>query len=177
MTTVMECRHGLERFFLQYHKQLVLSVLRILGSMEEAQDVAQEAYVLVLTRGGKRSSDHLRYLLFRTAKNRALDRIRRRKRHAAYLRMELPAVDLDDAEGAYLMRQALDRLDSVLEELPTKQRHALVWWRLDNLSQMSIARRLAVSQASVTRYVSRAAQYCALRLEGLSQQVAARAAR
>jgi RNA polymerase sigma-70 factor (ECF subfamily) len=169
----LDCRCGLEWFFLRYHERLVLSVRRILGSVEEAQDIAQEAYVLVLMHESERSSDHLRYLLFRVAKNRALDRIRRRKRHAAFLRLELPLGGPEGGDESYLAQDALERLEGFLDELPTAQRRAFVWSRMENLSQMSIARRLAVSQGSVTRYVCRAEEYCALRMKGYSRCEAA----
>ena len=173
----MDCRGALEWFFCRHHERLVLSVRRILGSAEEAQDVAQEAYVLILIHGKERGSDHLRHLLFTVARHRALDRLRRRKRHAAYLRSESACAQLNDQDGMYEAREALRRVERFLEELPAIQRSAFVWCRLEDLSQMSIARRLAVSQGSVTRYVSHARDYCALRLEGYSREEAARRAR
>jgi RNA polymerase sigma factor (sigma-70 family) len=167
--TVADCRSGIEHFYSRYHERLVHSLRTILSSREEAQEVAHDAYVHILKRGGMRTLRYLRHLLFRTAINRAFDRLRGRKHRTRYatLSRHESDTDLNYADAQTLAQDSLHRLTDFLEELPETHRKALRLYRVEGLAREEVARRLGVTSRTVSRYVNQAIIYCSYRLEGL----------
>jgi RNA polymerase sigma factor (sigma-70 family) len=166
---VVDCRSGIERFYSRYHERLVHSLRAILSSREEAQEVAHDAYVHILKRGGMRTLRYLRHLLFRTAINRAFDRLRGRKHRTRYatLSRHESDTDRDNTDAQTLAQDSLHRLTEFLEELPETHREALRLYRVEGLPREEVARHLHVAARTVTRYVNQAIIYCSYRLEGL----------
>ena len=167
--TVVDCRSGIERFYSRYHERLVHSLRAILSSKEEAQEVAHDAYLHILKRGGMRTLRYLRHLLFRTAINRAFDRLRGRKhrnRYATLSRHESDT-DINYADAQTLAQDSLHRLTDFLDELPETHREALRLYRVKDLPREEVARQLGVTSRTVSRYVNQAIIYCSYRLEGL----------
>jgi RNA polymerase sigma factor (sigma-70 family) len=166
---VVDCRSGIERFYSRYHERLVHSLRAILSSKEEAQEVAHDAYLHILKRGGMRTLRYLRHLLFRTAINRAFDRLRGRKHRTRYatLSRHESDTDLNHADAQTLAQDSLHRLTNFLDELPETHREALRLYRVNDLPREEVARQLGVTARTVSRYVNQAIIYCSYRLEGL----------
>src|SRR5262245_1247058 len=71
----------IERLFREHNEALVRFLLSRLRSPQEAQEVAQEAYVRLLNLDEPGAVSYLRAFLFRTAANLAVDRLRREEMH------------------------------------------------------------------------------------------------
>src|SRR5699024_4285217 len=110
----------------EVNESLIRVLWARLGSYEDAQEVAQEAYVRLLNLDDPGVVSYQRALLFRIAKNLAIDRLRRR----AY--METPdsnRIDQHPDSGADPERSAqahrvMEALPAVLAELPLKTAEA-----------------------------------------------------
>jgi RNA polymerase sigma factor (sigma-70 family) len=167
-TGVDDCRDGIELFFKEHHESLVQFLRTILSSADEAQEVAQDAYLQILKRGGVRTPKHLQYLLFRTAIHRALDRLRRRRhreKYAVWSRQQGEAV-FQSTDGQVLARDSLQRLKGFLEELPDAYRDVFLMYRIQKLPRKEVARRLSVTTRTVSRYVDLSVAYLVHRLDG-----------
>ena len=131
---------------------------RMLGETAEAEDMAQEA-LLRLWRGAGQieiGPAGLRPWLNRVAANLCLDRLRARKT-APQTRAELPetgtpANQLHGLEEAELSA----RVDHALQQLPERQRLALVMFHYQGLSQGEAADALGVSHDALESLLARA---------------------
>jgi RNA polymerase sigma-70 factor (ECF subfamily) len=167
----------LARLFREQHGPLVAYLTSRLRSVQEAREVAQEAFVrlLQLPRAGS-AARLVRGYLFRTAKHLAIDRLRHQAVQRAALQRELPdrpAEASDPAEQLAAREHAQDLL-GFLQELPPKCRRVLELHRLEGLSQQEVGARLSLSDRMVRRYLTHAMVYCRLRLDGLSANEASR---
>lgn len=157
------------RLYRRYNRSLVRLLQARLGSEQEAQDVAQDAYVRMLQLDRTGQVDHATAYLFRVAMNLTTDRLRNliRTRRAALL--ESPG-ELDSSAGperAAIAAQQLDLVDAALAELPERCRDALLMFRCEDMSQQHIAAQLGVSERMVRSYVVRASTHCRQRMDGL----------
>jgi RNA polymerase sigma factor (sigma-70 family) len=151
----------LERIFREHNDALVRFIAARLGSKHEAAEVAQEAYVKVLSLEECEAVSYLRAFLFKTAANLATDRLRARSRRGWVA---------DDSQGDQAIfelspereiagKQSLERLRRAIDELPTKCREAFLLYRIEDLSCAEIAVRMGLQERMVWRYIARALEY------------------
>lgn len=137
-------------------------------ALGEIDDVVQEAYARLLQ---LRARDPLRRhavkpLLFTTARNLALDELRRRQ---VVPMQALPeeseaAVLIDDAPAvgeAVGRRQELALLAEAIQALPPRCRQILTLRKIYGLSQREIARQLGISEHTVEAQVGIGMHRCA----------------
>lgn len=157
------------------HNRLLVGYLRSrLGSLQEAKEVAQEAYVRVLQLHRPGTPGLLRAYLFKTAANLAVDRLRHRRvrqrsEEQPQLFEELNTSRSESADPAeqLLAREQADQLLRFLQELPTKCQQVMNLHRFEGISQRDVAVRLGISERMVRRYVTYAMVFCHLRMDGM----------
>ena len=142
---------------------------RVLGSRAEAEDVAQEA-MLRLWRGAAtwQADGPARPAtwLYRVTANLAIDRLRARARTAP---LEAAPEPMDEAPGpAAALDDAtrLAALDRALQDLPERQRQAVVLRHIEGLSNPDIAAALDISVEAVESLTSRGRRALAAALRG-----------
>jgi RNA polymerase sigma factor (sigma-70 family) len=165
----------LASLFKEHNRSLVSYLALRLHSLQEAKEVAQEAYVRLLQLDKPGAASFLKTYLFRVATNLAIDRLRRRSYRQQIQQTQLSAdIDcgIDGPEQRLVADDALRMLDVCLEELPEKCRQAFVMFRMEGLSQEKIAARLGVTDRMVRHYVNQALLYCRLRIDGASEKEA-----
>jgi RNA polymerase sigma-70 factor (ECF subfamily) len=148
-------RESLAALFHSYHRRLVGYAARVLRSRDRAEDIAQDAYVGLLSCGDVAEP---RGYLFASAHNLAVDRLRR-DRTEAVSESGLPPELADDAPSAEAIissRERLLALQTALDTLPPATREAFLLSRLDGLPHREIAARLGVSVSMVEKHVMRA---------------------
>ena len=162
-----ESRHviaTLESIFRDDGALLVRMLTLKLGVVEEAQDVAQEAFARLFSRAGTDPIDDLRGYLFRTASNLASDRLREQQRRRERERVDVTVIDLPDGDPAadrhIQSRQEVARVRAALADLPERCRHAFIQHRFEARSYTEIAAEMAVTESMVRKYVLRAMRHC-----------------
>lgn len=157
----------IERLFREHNASLLRFIATKLGSAQEASEVAQEAYVRLLSLDRPEAVSYLRGFLFKTAANIAVDRLRQRSRRGtAHLTeaMDLRVFELSP-ERQVGSAQSLAILRRALDELPSNCRQAFTLHRVHELSCEEIVRRMGISERSVRLYVARAIQHLRMRLD------------
>lgn len=158
------------------HNRALVSFLTLrLQSVQEAKEVAQEAYVRLLQLDRPAAQSFLRAYLFRIASNLAIDRLRRRGtelRAAARGELFDELDDLQEPERATMASQQLALVQRCLAELPDNCRQAFLLHRIEGLTIDDIAARLSVSSRMVYLYLDRALIYCRLRTDGATAEQA-----
>lgn len=140
-----------DAFYLATYRRLVKFALPLVGSMEDAEEVAQEAFVRALPRWTRiRDYDQPEAWLRRVAANLASSRrLRARLRTAAFARhgpspAAIPAVSADDVA-----------LVQGLRGLPTRYRETLALRYIADLTVAEIAAELDIPVSTVTTRLSR----------------------
>jgi RNA polymerase sigma factor (sigma-70 family) len=141
----------------------------IIPKHEVVEDLTQDAFVR-LQASGRSELDSPRGFLFRTARNLALDHLRRAGR--------VPMDALDDTEAAQLAdasaspeeqvaaREELAIMRAIILELPPKCRQAFLLVRLEGLSHREVAAEMGLSQTMVRKHLARALGHIQTRLGG-----------
>jgi RNA polymerase sigma-70 factor (ECF subfamily) len=150
---------------LRYQDRLYATLAHLLGSLEDARDVTQDAFVLAFEKLGTFRGDSAFYSwLFRIAYNAAMSRKRRERRPATSideirerrgddihdLRADAdPGAAIDSEERQSLVRRALD-------ELADDYRTAIVLKEIDGLRYDEIAELVGCPIGTVRSRIHRA---------------------
>jgi RNA polymerase sigma-70 factor (ECF subfamily) len=158
--------------FAAHQRPLMRFLALRLGSAAEAQDAAQTVMLRLLQRGAalRGSDEELRALLYVTARNIAIDRLRERARRGPDLTEEAALQLADEAaspERAAQARQQLELVHRLLEELPPKCRFAFTRYALEQRGYDEVAAEMGVTASMVRKYVLRALAHCAQRFNRL----------
>ena len=123
--------------------RLLNFIRRRVPDPNDAEDVLQDVfYKLVEANRLLMPIDHVASWLFRVARNRIIDLVRKRKPEIldglAELAELLPSSD-PDPEAAYVQNERLDDLEAALDELPEEQRAVFVAHVLEGRSFKEMA--------------------------------------
>jgi RNA polymerase sigma-70 factor (ECF subfamily) len=143
----------------RYHAPLLAFARQMLGGRHhDAEEVVQDAFIRAL--GALRQTDRqkaLRPWLYAITRNRTLDELRRPQRAMAVATEDLTVPDPGGSPVSILARRdAVAELVDDLEDLPTRQRRALVMHELEDRSHSQIGRALNVSRGASKALVHRA---------------------
>ncbi|MGH8240360.1 MAG: RNA polymerase sigma factor [Steroidobacteraceae bacterium] len=149
------------RLYREHHESLQRFLRARLQSPQEAEEVAQEAYVRLLGLSDLSTLNFLHALLYRTAANLATDRLRqrtRRQRIDGLVFFEAEQTRSPEYESA--AEQELALVCRMLEELPEACRRAFVLVNFEELSIDEAAQRLGLHPRRVRRFIARAIEHC-----------------
>ncbi len=142
------------------HERLVLlTALRLSGSLPDAQDVSQEVFLkLFRNLGSMAAEDALPAWLYRVTVNACYD-LRRRHRRRPECPMETAgqiAAAEPDPQLAVTEAERRRAVELSLRMLPEKERAAIVLRDLEGLSTPEVAKVLGSSEATVRSQISKA---------------------
>jgi RNA polymerase sigma-70 factor (ECF subfamily) len=131
---------------------------------EDANDLAQEAFLRMHKFQQSKNLENARAFLFKTANNLLIDQLRRSKVHDKYLSSEMLPEQSDEdedkfapsAERTVSAEQELDRIYEVVEKMPVKARRAFLLHRGKDMSYSEIAVEMGVSNSMVEKYIIQA---------------------
>jgi RNA polymerase sigma-70 factor (ECF subfamily) len=152
-----------------YHTAVIGTCYRILGNREDAEDVAQEAFVQVHRKVSSfRGDSKLSTWLYRVAVNLSLNQLRKKKWNSYFGILTLSERRVEEAAGAveapapsrpdraFEADERARLLSEALAALPEKQRAAIVLHKSEGLSHEEVAQVLGVSISSVESLIHRA---------------------
>lgn len=165
------------------HQRRVFGLLlRMLGNVQEAEDVAQETFLNLHRHGHRfRSQSRFSTFLYRVAVNAALNRRRslgrRRARREALERRQEVGEDLPSSprgpEDAAAGGQIQAQVQRAIGTLPAHLRVPLVLFDIEGLSYAEVAGVLQVAEGTVKSRIHRARQALRERLRGVVEGLAA----
>jgi RNA polymerase sigma factor (sigma-70 family) len=143
---------------------------RFFKNTSDIEDVVQETYARLLSLNDSASAAVRNWhaFLFTTARNVALDRIRRSRVVSLDALAEMGSADVLDqtpsVDDALNARQELALLLATIASLPDRCRETLTLRKLYGLSQREIAQRLAITESTVEKHVAYGVRLCAERM-------------
>jgi RNA polymerase sigma-70 factor (ECF subfamily) len=138
---------------------------RFLGDSNEAEDVAQEAFLKILDAAPRyRPSATFRTYLYRVVTRLCLDRVSKKK---PFYTQTIPNVATRDTSPLEILseRERGQMVREALDYLPAKQRVVVVLRYYEGLNYAEIASALETTVKAVERLLSRARQGLEQRLE------------
>jgi RNA polymerase sigma factor (sigma-70 family) len=156
-----------DRLFRDHNEALIRFLMARLHSYQDAREVAQEAYVRLLSLDEPGAVSYLRAFLFKTAANLAIDRRRRDATHSRATELPLfhEFADVLTPERRVSDEQTILRLQRLVDALPPKCRQAFVLHEFYGLEFRVIAEQMGLSERMVRKYVVRALLHCRAHLD------------
>jgi RNA polymerase sigma-70 factor (ECF subfamily) len=131
----------------------------------EADDVVQEAYAIL---ADLESVEHIRFpraYFFQIARSIITKHVRRSKVVSIHMLDDMTHLDVPDEspspERIASDRDQLRRLSQAIGGMPAKAKEAFVLRRVEGLSQREIAARMAISENTVEKHISRGLRFLA----------------
>lgn len=148
------------KFFEQYHLRLSLYAYRMVGSLEEAEDIVQTLFLNLLERAGELPPiESLKPYLFRAVHNASLNHLKKSKAKTFSQLILDPQLLIDEQED-YLRRRVEDELLwellGAVEKLPPKAKEIFKMSYLEKMREREIAERLNISIHTVKSQKQRA---------------------
>jgi RNA polymerase sigma factor (sigma-70 family) len=133
-------------------------------SLADKDDVVQEAYVRILRAHEGGGVRYAKAFLFTTARNAALDMLRRRNaKPTEEINDATESTVLEDRPNAAdttVKRQDLEILADAVEHLPERCRQVIILRYLEGLSYKEVAARLGISPETVKVQIAKGMRRC-----------------
>ncbi|TDR56014.1 RNA polymerase sigma-70 factor (ECF subfamily) [Halomonas ventosae] len=164
----MTAQLDLDALFQRHATDLAGYLRRQLPCPHLAEDLCQEVFLRLGQHPEPGRLVEPRAYLFRIARNLIIDHHRRCRSRPTCQPLDAPELCLacpracpERETDRALCRRALH---AALESLPHRQRQALIWHRIEGITQAEIGRRLGVSERMAGRYITQAIAGCRERL-------------
>jgi RNA polymerase sigma factor (sigma-70 family) len=163
----MSNEHKLLEVFVALRRKLARAVSKIVPS-PEIEDIVQETYVRVSQFERVASIRHPRSFLYRTARNLALDHI---KRHESRTSVSLSDMEEEQGDSEVLQagldvheqlaaKQEFEIFCAAVQELPLQCRRVFVLRKVYGYSQKEIARALEIGESTVEKHIAYGIKRC-----------------
>lgn len=146
---------------------------RMLGDVDEAQDVAQEAMVRLwrIAPEWRAGEAQVSTWLWRVTANLCTDRLRRRRGGVALEDAPEPEDDAPSALQQMVEANRAAALEAALQKLPERQRQAVVLRHLEGLSNPEIATVMEIGVEAVESLTARGKRALSALLSGQKQEL------
>lgn len=132
---------------------------------EDANDLAQEAFLRMHTFQQTEELKNAKAFLFKTANNLFIDQVRRTKVHNKFLDNEMMDELSDEdkyapsAERTVCAEQELEQIYKTVELMPEKVRRAFLMHRGTDMTYPQIAKDMGVTTSMVEKYIVQALKF------------------
>ncbi len=163
----------LTRIFIESEDALRAFLTRFLKCHNDIDDTLYEAYARTYRAMANQTIESPRAFLFRTAKNLALNEL---KRHSTQFESNFAELKIDDIASAepsleerLMEDQQRQLLNQAIEQLPKQCRKAFVLRKQHHFSHKSISEKLNISVRTVERHMANAVVKCSEYIRQSSQ--------
>lgn len=148
------------QFVQQNLRRIFLLIYRIVGNVDDAQDLTQETFIKALQRQGQlKDLEKAASWLSRIASNTAIDFLRKNKKFAfsdVNELIETRSSNLDSPEQTLLRGERKLQLDGGLAELTVRERTALLLRDVEEMPAEQVAAQMNCSMATVRSHIANA---------------------
>jgi RNA polymerase sigma-70 factor (ECF subfamily) len=149
------------RFISENLRRIFLQIYRMVGNVDDAQDLTQEAFIKALQRQDQlKDTEKAAHWLSRIASNTAIDFLRRHGRVSFTdidtLMDPVCSAPEDSPEQMVLRSERQEYLEDGLRLLTARERMAIILRDVDGLPAEEVARQLNCSKATVRSHIANA---------------------
>lgn len=161
----MTNKESLEKVYFSIRKGLIRAVSRLVPP-KEIEDIVQETYVRICAVKQTEQIRHPRSFLYRTARNLALDHLKRTETRMGVsmedegVNVDVEPEDLDEVYRQVSAKQEFEHFCEAVRHLPLQCRRAFVLKKVYGYSQKEIARSLNISENTVEKHIATGINRC-----------------
>lgn len=158
-----------DSLYRQHYHELLGFLSHQLDCRDQAADLCHEVYLRLFRSPQESVLDNPRAYLFRIARNLLIDHRRRQAPDLIAIESLEPVLVCPRAcpETDACNQQCIHQLSRTLSALPARLRQALIWHRMNGMTQREIGERLGVSERMAGRYIAQAITRCQADLDTL----------
>lgn len=154
-------RDAQTQFIQENLRRIFLLIYRIVGNVDDAQDLTQETFIKALQRKSQlKELDKAEHWLSRIASNTAIDYLRRKKKLTFTELSDLPdrmMIEHDATPEQLVLRgERRLHLDGGLAQLTERERMALLLRDVEGVPSDEVAREMNCSMATVRSHIANA---------------------
>lgn len=155
-------RAEVQSVYLAHHQWLRSVLLRKLGNVSDAADVAHDTFERLIRADIREPLNEPRAYLRTIATRLLIGRARRAALEAAYAEsMALQPVAVEPSvEARALILEALEQVCELLDSLPMNSRRIFLMAQVDGMSYAEIGQRLGLTPNAVQKSLARALVHC-----------------
>lgn len=141
---------------LEYYKEIVHYVFKLIGDKESAKDITQETYVKVIELNPNKEIN--RSFLYKVAKNIVIDESRKNKKISNIeYQEEIFSIPKDEQPDEIAIKtNQYENLMKIVDTLPSRSKEAFLLHTIDGYSRKEIASMMGISQNAVEKHIIRA---------------------
>ena len=144
-----------DELFLRYYRPVYRVLQGVVGSPQEAEDLAQETFLVLYRNPPRLEGAGLGPWLYRVAANRGYSALRSARRVPQHMEQPIDAAARVDPQRESLRREERQRVRGALARLPERSAKLLLL-RYGGLSYAEIASALEIAPSSVGTLLARA---------------------
>ena len=156
-SAVAGSRPALEVLYDRYSRQVYSLSLRMVENQSQAEEIAQDVFMTVWSRGSTYRSDRGPFSawLMSITHNRCIDELRKRRRRARYPTQDIdelkvePSGNPEEVTDAVLNRLDREEITDALDKLPSAQKQVIVMAYFQGLTQSEISQVLSTPLGTV----------------------------
>jgi len=146
-----------EQVYREHFTRLCYYALDLVGNMETAQDVVNDAAYNIWQRRDTVHGDKLEGLLFITVRNGCMNVLRHRKVQLAHTQeLMRQASEVDDVDALREREQRLVEVQHVIEQMSPRTRYVLEQCYLNDRSYKDVAAVLEITTDGVKKHITKA---------------------
>ena len=174
----MSDRQNLNSVFISFRNALIRSISHIVPP-KDIEDIVQETYVKVCQVEQKEKINYHRSFLLKTAKNLALDYVKRADyRLNQSLDDEVLETDsenefIDQTYHATTTNEEFGQFCEAVRELPAQCRRAFILKKVYGYSQKEISEYMNISESTVEKHIANGIKRCTSYINFISKQSSA----
>jgi RNA polymerase sigma-70 factor (family 1) len=151
-----------EKNYQRIHKEHGRSIRNFIyykcGSLEQAEDIVQEAYIKLWENCKNIVMEKARSFLYTVAQRLFINQIRHQKVELNFIKGNSSTQTSEDPSYILIEKEFKKELEKAISELPEKQREVFLMHRIDKMSYEEIATALEISVKAVEKRMHLALQ-------------------
>lgn len=165
--SINQTKQQVQSLYIDHHSWLQGWLRAKLGCSHQADDLAQDTFTRILAARTQTRINEPRAYLTTIAKGLLVNWYQRQALERAYLDALalLPPQEIPSEEQRFLILEALNEVDQMLDALPPLVKRAFLLSQIEGLKYETIAQQIGVSLITVKRYMKQAFRHCLLVME------------
>jgi len=147
-------RKAFEKIYLHYHSPIIHFMNALVNSYELAEDLYQDIFMNIWMR--RKTIDpnkNFKYLIFVSARNIALDHLKKYKEIRWNEEEIITVQDRECADRWLLLNETLEQVNEVINKMPLQRKKVFTLSRIENLSNNDISQQLHITKNAVEKHI------------------------
>lgn len=149
-------QEAFQKLFEEYYDSIKNYLFYKCGNIEQAEDLTQEAFVIIWDRRHSLKPEKAKSFLYTIATNLFLNQVKHQKVVQKYQRQPFSSTSYETPQFLMEESEFQQQLEAAILRLPEKARIVFLMNRIDKLTYREIAERLNLSEKTIEKRMTKA---------------------